>query len=103
MPEALKRLRESWLAISLTALAVLLLASAMGGTRGLGETWRLESQLAEINEESFLRMQEIRSLRDQITRIDTDDEALAHAARRRLHLVLPGETLYRIPTAEAAH
>ena len=96
----LQRLRESWLAVSLTLVACVLLASALAGDRGLRETWRLESQLAEINEESFAQMQEIRDLREQLTSLDSDDAALARVARRRLHLVLPGETLYRVPAPE---
>ena len=35
-------------------------------------------------------------MRDKLTRIDTDDRTLERLARRHLHLVHKGDTLYRL-------
>ena len=43
-------------------------------------------------------MQEIDQTREQIRQVDQDDEALEMLARQRLHMVRPGDTLYRIGT-----
>lgn len=80
----------------MTVVTVALLGSAFTGERGFGQAQTLESELDGINQASFLEVQEIDEIRDELTRIDTDDRTLEHIARRRLHLVHKGDTLYRL-------
>jgi cell division protein FtsB len=98
MSSFLKELRASWLAISMLLVAGILFISAASGDRGITKGLALENELDEINQASFLLMQEIDQTRDQIRQVDQDDEALEMLARQRLHMVRPGDTLYRIGT-----
>lgn len=82
----------------MTLLAAVMVASAVGGERGLGRALELERELAEINAASFGRIQEIDEMRGQLGRIRSDDRELEKVARRKLHLVQKGDVLYRIGT-----
>ena len=98
MRNLLEELRASWLAVAMLALAGLLFVSAATGDRGITKGLSLESELAQINQASFLLMQEIDQTREQIRKVNQDDRALETLARQRLHMVRPGDTLYRIGT-----
>jgi cell division protein FtsB len=96
VPAFLQKLRDSGAALALAVAVVACLGSAFGGERGLGRALALESDLDGINQISFREMQEIDEMREELARIDTDDRTLEHLARRRLHLVQKGDTLYRL-------
>tara|TARA_Y100000385_G_C12878804_1_gene544873 strand:- start:108 stop:680 length:573 start_codon:yes stop_codon:yes gene_type:complete len=98
MRHFLEEVRASWLAISMFLVAGLLFVSAATGELGLAKGLSLESELAEINQASFHMMQEIDQTREQIRKIEEEDLALENLARRRLHMVRDGDTLYRIGT-----
>jgi cell division protein FtsB len=80
----------------MAGVMLLCIGSAFGSDRGLRKALALEAELNSINQASFHEMQEIDAMRDKLTRIDTDDRTLERLARRHLHLVHKGDTLYRL-------
>ena len=58
----------------------------------------LEKELVNLNERSFRLMQQIDQLQTQLGDLGADDRVLEELARQRLHMVRPGDTLYRIGT-----
>ena len=88
--------RGRWLALSLLVVSAAMLASAVGGERGLRRIRALERELQSANEQNFQLVQGINSLRQKLRLVRDDDATLEHLARRRWPLVRDGEVLYRI-------
>lgn len=80
-----------------------LAASAVLGTHGVRHLRQLEDERQHLGEEAVGLLQRTAALRDEITRLRSDDDHLEGLARRELHLVRPDEIVYRFrrPTAPA--
>lgn len=89
--------RRSWLAVALLAVAGVLLASAVGGDRGLTRVLHLQDELERANDRNFGLMQQVSAQRRDLDMARTDDATLERLARRHLGMARPGETLYLLP------
>jgi len=89
------RLPERWLHYVLALGIVLLCFTAIGGDRGLLHLARLKSEKQRLDEQNYRLQKENESLQRQITRLRRDDLYLEQVAREELHLVRPGEIIYR--------
>lgn len=94
--------QRSWLAVALLATAAMLLASALGGDRGLTRVVHLQAELEQANDRNFGLMQEINGVRRDLEMARSDDATLERLARRYLGMVRPGEVLYFVPPTTAA-
>lgn len=92
--------RAGGFALPLCCLALLLLASAVTGEQGLFGAWELEREVADAERMNFELVQKISETREEIHAIENDDATLERVARRQAHLVRPGETLYRLDSAQ---
>jgi cell division protein FtsB len=82
-------------------IAVLLLViagvaiSALFGGHGIAHLQRLRRERQDIGEAAVGLLRDNRAMREEITRLQTDDLFLEGLARRDLDLVRPGEIVYR--------
>lgn len=91
--------QRSWLAVALFAVAAVLLASAVGGDRGLTRVLHLQEELDQASDRNFGLMQQISAKRRDLEMARSDDATLERLARRHLGMVRPGEVLYFVPPA----
>ncbi len=99
--EIVALVRRNALPASMVALGILLLLSALFGTRGLGRVLTLKQEVRATTERNFTILQENVAARDKLRGLRGDAAELERAARDRLHLVRDGDTLYRWEPAVA--
>ncbi len=96
-------IRRNALPAGMVALGILLLLSALFGTRGLGRVLTLKQEVRATAERNFAILQENVADRDKLHGLRGDAAELERTARDRLHLVRDGDTLYRWePAADGA-
>ena len=89
-----------WPLYLLSLLILLLVLVTVVGERGALHLWRLRGEKAQLDAQNY-RLQKINAeLRQRISRIRNDDRYLEKLAREELHLVRPGEVVYRFPASD---
>jgi cell division protein FtsB len=86
--------------VLLVAIAMVTI-SALFGEHGIPHLFALRAERQTLGQTAFALFQENARLREQITRLKTDDLYLEGLARRQLGLVRPNEVVYRFHTPRA--
>ena len=81
-------------AVLLVAIAMVTV-SALFGEHGIPHLLALRAERQSLGQTAFALFQENARLREQITRLKTDDLYVEALARRQLGLVRPNEVVYR--------
>ncbi len=74
----------------------MLMVHALIGEKGYLANLQARREFREVSESLRQLKAENDRLADQVRRLKTDPEALEHAARQELGMIMPGETLIRI-------
>jgi cell division protein FtsB len=80
-------------------VALILVADALVGDKGLLESIRARRQYAEIEGALGTKRQENARLRDEIRRLKEDPASVEAIAREELGLIRPGEVLFIVHDA----
>jgi cell division protein FtsB len=83
------------LGIALVLASVGVAASVLFGESGIAHLLRLRAERRALGETAFTLLQRNAALREEITRLRSDDLYLEELARRQLGLVRPDEFVYR--------
>jgi cell division protein FtsB len=88
-------------ALSAVLLAVIAMVtlSALFGEHGIPHLLALRAERQTLGQTAFTLFQENERLREQITRLKTDDLYVEGLARKQLGLVRPNEIVYRFRAA----
>jgi len=83
------------------ALALILGWGVMNGKHGLSAWEQQRTQDKQLKHEIQRLQQDNARLRDHIQRLESDPDAIEHAAREQLHYARPGEVIYTLPAPPA--
>ena len=92
-------LRNRIINYALAFVALILVADALVGDKGLLESIRARRQYAEIEGALGTKRQENARLRDEIRRLKEDPASVEAIAREELGLIRPGEVLFIVHDA----
>jgi cell division protein FtsB len=83
----------------LIVASLLLVVNAVVGENGYLDTLRTRREYDELSNTLRRTREENHRMKEQILRLQHDPGALEEAARERLHMALPGETVFLIKDA----
>lgn len=85
------------------AVALILLVGwgVVNGKHGLSSWEQQRTKDKELRKEIDDLQQENARLRDHVTRLKADPNAIEHEAREQLHYAKPGEVIYTLPATPA--
>ena len=78
-------------------LALLLTWHVVNGKHGLSVWQQKRVEDRQLRKEIDQLEQENAHLRDRVTRLKSDPDAIEHEAREKLHYAKPGEVIYALP------
>jgi cell division protein FtsB len=94
---------QSWWRPAGTSIAVALILllgwSVVNGKHGLSSWQRQRIQDRELRKDIQDLQQENAKLRDHVSRLKSDANAIEHEAREQLHYARPGEVIYTLPAS----
>ena len=85
--------KKLYIALSFVAFSTIIL---LFNDFGLIQLFQLQHKKNELTHESEKLLNQQITLRDEIDRLQTDDEYIAKLAREKFMMVIPGEKIYRV-------